>query len=413
MFGFSAKNHRQVAGLSWIGVTAITLAISLQIQATLPVGAAGIRVAVSDILLPVLFLVSIFCGQWTFPDTFRFRLPGAVLWLIGLIAVLTFSLLNGYMQFHEWMRWAVINKWLGGILLTGYFIAGGAIVRSSGLENRNSFLAVFIAAASIVAAANSLAMPWILPENSMPIAIRDDRAVGLMQNANAFGFLLTIVILLSVSMRYRVQLCVPACLTGLWFASSRGSMIALICGLAVFAIQSPRQLVPLLKPAVLSCLLIVVISALVGWVDPARFDAVGNGRGAIGFFSAERVDPDADTIEQRKAQVGSALTTIAEAPIIGHGLGYFLKVSGQSLHNSLLWLVIETGLVGAAVFTSFLVLAVWYLWQGREDPFLLGMLAVSVAFMVMSLTGEYLYQRHLWLLLGMALVRPPEPAVVA
>ena len=30
----------------------------------------------------------------------------------------------------------------------------------------------------------------------------------------------------------------------------------------------------------------------------------------------------------------------------------------------------------------------------------------AVAFMAMSLTGEFLYQRHLWLLLGMALASP-------
>jgi hypothetical protein len=34
------------------------------------------------------------------------------------------------------------------------------------------------------------------------------------------------------------------------------------------------------------------------------------------------------------------------------------------------------------------------------------MVAVAAAFMAMSMTGEFLYQRHLWLLLGMAVALP-------
>jgi hypothetical protein len=75
--------------------------------------------------------------------------------------------------------------------------------------------------------------------------------------------------------------------------------------------------------------------------------------------------------------------------------------------------VVETGFVGAAVFTVFLVLAVRQLFLDRDDPFVLGMVAVSGAFVVMSLTGEYLYQRHLWFLLGMALAQTPDQQVAA
>lgn len=69
--------------------------------------------------------------------------------------------------------------------------------------------------------------------------------------------------------------------------------------------------------------------------------------------------------------------------------------------------MLETGLVGTVCVAGFLLMTLRYLYLGREDPFLIGMVAVSAAFIAMSVTGEFLYQRHLWLLLGMALAVPP------
>jgi O-antigen ligase len=288
-----------------------------------------------------------------------------------------------------------------------------AIVRAGDLASRNRVLGAFLVSAAAIAAINGVAMPWLMPEYTMPVGIQFDRATGLMQNANAYGFFLVVVMLLAIAMRYRLWLCVPAYLLSLWFTSSRGALIALVAGIAVLLALSPRRMMVPLKPMALALLLIGLISILAGLVDQHRVSAALEGFGPIGYLSAERVDPESNSIAQRWRQTAGAIELIAEAPVFGHGLGYVLKTTGQTIHNSLLWLVVETGFVGAAVFTVFLVLAVRQLFLDRDDPFVLGMVAVSGAFVVMSLTGEYLYQRHLWFLLGMALAQTPDQQVAA
>ena len=81
-------------------------------------------------------------------------------------------------------------------------------------------------------------------------------------------------------------------------------------------------------------------------------------------------------------------------------------ILAQSAFDTVIALPPRPSAIGAIVFVSFLMLCVRQLYLGRDDPFLLGMAAVAAAFMAMSLTGEFLYQRHLWFLLGMALALP-------
>lgn len=389
------------------------LVVLLQVQATLPVGDAGVRIALSDIFLPLLFVAAIAIGWWRFPDAFEARLPGTAYWFLGLIAVLTLSLVIGFVNTKQWLAWAIVNKWIGFFLLVAYFVAGVAIVRAGDLASRNQVLRAFLVSAAAIAAINGVAMPWLMPEYSLPVGIEFSRATGLMQNANAYGFFLVVVTLLAIAMRYHLWLCLPSFLLAMWFTSSRGALLALIAGIAVFLALSPRRMKDPLRPMALAVLLIGTFSVLVGYVDHRRVSAAAEGYGPIGYLSAERVDPESNSIAQRWRQTAGAIELIAEAPVFGHGLGYVLKTTGQTIHNSLLWLVVETGFVGAAVFTVFLVLAVRQLFLDRDDPFVLGMVAVSGAFMVMSLTGEYLYQRHLWFLLGVALAQTPDQQVAA
>ncbi|MGH6912869.1 MAG: O-antigen ligase family protein, partial [Geminicoccales bacterium] len=277
---------------------------------------------------------------------------------------------------------------------------------------REVFLRVFLATAAAVACVNALSMPWLLLYYTLPVGIEFNRATGGMQNANAFGFLLVVASLLVIAMQDRVRLYLPALWAALWFTSSRGAVVALSAGLLVLLAAAPRRLAAALKPAAMAVIAIIVISALSVLVDPVRLSQAQSGGAPIGFFSIERLDPEAETINERRAQTGRAIDLFTEAPLLGHGLGYFVGTVGQTLHNSLLWLIIETGLVGAIVIVAFLFLCLRRLYQGRDDPFLLGMFAVAIAFMAMSLTGEFLFQRHLWLLLGMAIAVPAGMAAL-
>lgn len=389
-----------------IRVLATVLAVALQVQATLPIGESGVRAAVSDLFLPIAL---IYTGLWllTSPTRLSWRIPGVWWWLIAISVALTISLIVGRQNLGEWSLWALLNKWAGWFALACYFVIGGAIVRAGGMELRTEFVHTFLIAAAVISLVNVVAFPWLLPHYSLPFGIEFNRATGGMQNSNAFGFLLAVASLLVLATQYRLAVVLPPLLTALWFTSSRGALIAFACGLVALLILHRPPLRKIATTIGVTIAAIVAITAISVVVEPAQIARAQSGSAPIGFLSSERLDPEADTIQKRQSQYERAITFFRQAPVFGNGLGYFLEKTGVTLHNSLLWLLIETGLVGTVAMTGFLLTAVYYLYRGRKDPFLLGVFAVSIAFMVMSATGEFLYQRHLWLLLGMALALPP------
>lgn len=403
-FGATAGYNGTASAASCMLVAA--LALALQIQATLPIGASGIRVALSDLLLPPIF-VYVAHSLLSSPAGLRWRMPGVGWWLLAISLVLSVALLVGHERLGRWSSWAILNKWGGWFALVAYFLAGTIIVRSGGIELRAAFLRIFFLVAAATAFLNSAAMPWLLMQYTMPVGIEFNRATGGMQNANAFGFLLAATALLISATERRPLLYLSPVLAGLWFTSSRGALLAYGVGLLAFLVLSPRTLMPIAKALAIAALAVAAITAISLAVDPGRAADLKTGRTPLGFLSLERLDLDAATIRERQAQNERAVALFAEAPVFGQGLGYFIVMTGVTLHNSLLWLVIETGIAGAAVFSGFLAWAVWCFYLGREDSYLLGMIAVSLAFVAASITGEFLYQRHLWLLLGMALASPP------
>jgi hypothetical protein len=386
-------------------VLTIVFAVSLQIQATVPLD-GGLRVAASDLFLPIASVYVLLPIAFR-PARLQWRMPGVVWWLLAITAALTVALFVGYQKLGQWSMWALVNKWGGWFALAAYFAIGTAIVRTGGVDLRNEFLRVFLITAAVVACVNVAALPWLLPHYTLPFGVEFDRATGGMANSNAFGFLCVVAALLSIAITERLGYFLTPLLAALWFSASRGALLALVCGGLAYAVLSPRTLLLAARPAAMAVAVIALVTGILIVVDPARLKAIQTGHSPLGFLSTERIDFAAATIVERGEQNARAWDLLKDEPLLGHGLGYFVETSGTTLHNSLLWLLLETGLIGAGVLTAFLFAAVRTLYLDRDEPFTLAMIPVAVAFMAISLTGEFLYQRHLWLLLGLALAAPP------
>ena len=86
-------------------------------------------------------------------------------------------------------------------------------------------------------------------------------------------------------------------------------------------------------------------------------------------------------------------------------------ISG-TIHNSILWLLAETGLIGAALFSIFFLIVTRNLYlAGRApeaDPLLFGVLGILLVFAGASIGTEVLYQRYLWFLTALALAVPRQ-----
>ena len=389
-------------------VLALVFAVATQFQITLPVGDSGLRVAASDLFLPVGLL---YFAIWFLSSRSRleWRMPGAWVWLFALSAVMLAALIIGRVYQGNWSSWALVNKFAGWGALVGYFLVGSTFVRVGGEIQRDEFLTVFVVTAAATAALNVLAMPWLYPFYTLPFGIEFSRATGGMQNANAFGFLLVVAALLVLALRKYTHWLLPPLIAALWFSGSRGAMLAFGAGLLFMLILRSVRVRTLARNVAVSAIIVVCATVATLFGDQHSLARAESGASPIGFsYTTERFDTDAETVNDRREQIALSLRLFMEAPLFGHGLGYFLDQGGVTLHNSFLWLLVETGLIGACVFAAFLFAALYYLYVGRTDPFLMGMVAVSVAFMVMSATGEFLYQRHLWLLLGFALTRPGQ-----
>ncbi len=130
-----------------------------------------------------------------------------------------------------------------------------------------------------------------------------------------------------------------------------------------------------------------------------------------------KMDPGTN---ERLASARAALQDWQEAPILGIGIGTYYQSYkdvpnvADTIHNTFLWLLTETGIVGAGLFTGFF-LAVWLalLRCARAppagDPFLWGTVGVLLVFAGASVGTEILYQRYFWFLLGLALAVPYRP----
>ena len=106
---------------------------------------------------------------------------------------------------------------------------------------------------------------------------------------------------------------------------------------------------------------------------------------------------------------------------MGIGLGGFLwshrssndPLRGIQIHATPLWLLVETGIVGLALFAAFYFAVMrallWRNGKWEKDPVLIGIAAALVVMGVASIGTEILYQRYLWFLAGLGLAWPGLP----
>ena len=105
-------------------------------------------------------------------------------------------------------------------------------------------------------------------------------------------------------------------------------------------------------------------------------------------------------------------------PVLGAGLGAFITAEINRtgiplmIHNSPLWVAAEMGLVGLVVLTLMVAVMVRGAHRARRVAgyprwalLVFGVVFVSTSF---SMVHDMLYQRSLWLLLGVALAMPSE-----
>lgn len=247
---------------------------------------------------------------------------------------------------------------------------------------------------------------------------------GFLENPNAFALTLLLSSALAFAhaapLAARFGLWLPAALigcmtTGLWFTTSRAAWIAWI---AMAVAAAALRALPWRATAIALLATGAICYALAGAAGGATGTAEDKVLAMFGA-SPHATPLAAAADEERLRTLERTLELWRESPVFGAGLGRYLAIQQAAgevrpivIHNTGLWLLVETGLVGTTVFIGGFAAILFILWRkrtGADTPgggFRRSILLFLVGFAVMSLGHDLLYQRILRFVLGLALVLP-------
>jgi O-antigen ligase len=209
------------------------------------------------------------------------------------------------------------------------------------------------------------------------------RWLGVWDGSNGFGLLLGVILPIGIEIVMshrksfmRVLSCVSVgiILVSIYFTNSRGSIVAVICGMAFYGFSrlNKKQAV-----GIFLCLFMVA-----GVLLPSRMS---------------QLDTDDSSFRERKWAWEQAIRTFKKHPVIGVGKGQYTKHNEQGIqaHNNYIQILAETGVIGYFLFTAFL----WFplkrsfmlQWRNRKKDYTqFNMLRIINTSFVIFLCGTFL-----------------------
>lgn len=451
----------------WFAASVIVLAAAMQFHGTLLFYGTFIRVTIADLVVPIVLAavaVAFIRGHIGVPAS---RIPGLWVWLAVLTAWMLVALLIGREVTGGWQSWALFNKVLGWMVLLGYLALGKLAATVDGGRYRHTFLKALFASTWAIAAygvsvyvlmRTGVLMPdanptcdirylyfseelraelpdiWLFMAGLSPECT--GRLHGFMANPNAYGVLVAVVLALQMPFMKRGELFSKRlhvagfgiALTALIFTGSRTAWLAFIVGMAALHFLGEiryRQagLGTLIAAAIILAVAVEPSTGLLRSPGGPGSDADGRPRALTYIVNSQLVNLQTTSFQMRIEQARRAVELWRARPVFGIGLGGFLwdqnrgqEPSPSTLHNTALWLLTETGLVGLLLFTGFYLACLRALLPGlagRRSAIAVGGLATVIVFAGASLGMEVMYQRHFWFLLGFALALPRSATAAA
>jgi hypothetical protein len=405
----------------------VVLAVAIQVQVTIPFTVAGLKLNAGDPVVAALVGLLVLClaREGKACIAWAWRMPQVWLWLGLLTAVMTVSLLVGYFRLQQLSMWAVTNKYIGWFVLLGYFASGAYVSAVFGTAGQRLFLRTFIVFAALAATASGLLLLSADFHVQLGLPIGDPVARGLMGNSTAFAFLLLVALgtlyagqcgTESLFGRREAAALMALLFAGLWFCGSRTAWGA-TAGLTLAA--AFLRALPWREFTIATCV-VVLASVAVALSLPARQSGDPSTTTTARLFSLntpEKLVRDSSNVERFQGY-RDAYALWREHKVLGIGLGGFLHDQQSRhdqpvvIHGTVLWILTEMGILGVLVFAVF----AWKLVRSLRPFFsknfdqdhsirMAGVLAL-VVFGAMSLLHELLFQRVLWVMLGLVVCLP-------
>lgn len=354
----------------------------------------------------------------------QWRLRGLNAWLALFTAVLLAAFATGVHNFGV-TPWALGNKLMGWLVLLGYLSAGYLLATQHHRSVINRVTEVTLALVFVIVWLK-LAIrltPWFADM----AALEAPNFEGFSGNRNAFAFQLCAVLALALGYlgpyarmhRGRIvalgamAIAVSTLLLGVALSGSRtGIAVAVILLLLSFVFQqgSRRLLVVSIALAAMFWLLCTVDFS--SWTFNPQGPALGSARSSWAVQSA--ISTQESDSHRWQANI-TGLKMWMDSPWLGTGLGGFLHLSEARfgfplvIHNTPIWLLTEFGLMGIAVVAFGLLIAVRHLNRLRRSRLAAqdkAWILLLICFALFCQLHEMLYQRTLWLFMGILLAAP-------
>ena len=420
-------------------VTAI-LGICLQILVTLPLGAAGIRVALADtVIIPLAVVLAIWALKRDGDFLPVFARRPMLLMLGALTTAITFSLILGRVDTGEWLPWPLVNKWGGWWVLLIYLCVGAWTRRFCEEAHLETGLRAIFLFSYLSVLFSLIAYELFL------LGVGDisyPRLSGFFANPNAYGCALAVFIMVQLDHLWADRLFpwwlhivgIGILVTGLVLSGSRSAWIGSAAGfLCLLVLRKIRLRDTLAVVAAASALLLAIFGApILVTAISNKLDSGETGE-ATQYFDLGEAIRQLDTrtyitrnysdsgISHRIKISEKAVEYWKESPILGIGLGTFYhrvteekEISPATIHTTALWLLTETGILGLLCFTAFLAFVTTALIRKARSPdsdggsLEYGVAAAVVVVAAASIGTELLYQRHIWWFVGLALAYRPS-----
>lgn len=366
----------------------------------------GFRLALSDLILALT--VTLMLWSWlrtrepfvTSKPSIRWR-TSLDKYLLGLVLIFAVANVVAWLRVGHLSRYVLLNKDFGLLVLILSFYTVVLLLRNP--ERLWRLIQVILGSALIVNLFSLVTYgAWLVWRIETPF-VSHGRLVGLLIDPSAYGGYLVVVLLLQLGLllfhpqtNLRVQLIGGfnsfLLLAGIFFTLSRSTWLALGGGLMVIGWQARRQLnwKGLLSMIFLGGLTV----ALLGWMTKLDWSL-------FGYTLNE------NSILDRWQLIQQGLEHFVSSPLWGIGLGNFRELGGSEIiHNTYIWLLVEMGILGLAIFVGLLYRTGQNFLIGLRSPsvshgWVVGAFAAWIAMLVFALGIEAFYQRHLWLLLAL------------
>lgn len=345
----------------------------------------------------------------------------------GLVVVCAVVPFLGWMLFSlGWTPSRVLAKTaiFGNLGINLWALVAGGLVMAHRHDRVQRFLTVLLALATVTA---GLGLAIYLLYGSFKYAGWQDagRVYNVWGRAAAMGAVIAFVGAFTARLGSLRQFASAGALalivTFVLVAGSRSALlVAVLPCLLVFAVYAPWNDSRRLKLPAIYILAVVVLAA----VGAAVSIYLANGGDSetldrFGRLMEQAENPDMVMGPNRFKYYAGALQLWFEAPFMGHGVAGFSmrflgrEVPGTHAHNIFLEILTDLGLIGLALFLSFLVVALRPvgLRRLRGDPAFLCVFLLFVGRFTSAMVGaELAYQQALFAFLGLLAMRPPKAA---